>query len=55
LIPEKPSVDYFLFLFENHLVDPEALTQQLRDIPSVLGTFLFNPEEIQSTENIVFN
>ncbi len=55
LIPEKPSVDYFLFLFENHLVDPEELTQQLRNIPSVLGTFLFNPEEIQSTENIVFN
>jgi hypothetical protein len=55
LVPEKPSIDYFLFLFENHLIDPDELTQQLREIPSVLGTFLFNPEEIQSTENIVFN
>jgi hypothetical protein len=55
LIPEKPSIDYFLFLFENHLVEPEELTQQLREIPSVLATFLFNPEEIHSTENIVFN
>ena len=55
LIPEKPSIDYFLFLFENHLIDPEELAQQLREIASVLGTFIFNPEEIQSTENIVFN
>ena len=55
LIPEKPSIDFFLFLFENHLIDPNELTQQLREISSVLGTFLFNPEEIQSTENIVFN
>ncbi len=55
LIPEKPGIDFFLFLFENHLIDPDEITQKLRAISSVLGTFLFNPEEIQSTENIVFN
>jgi hypothetical protein len=55
LIPEKPGIDFFLFLFENHIIDPDELTHQLRDIPSILGTFIFNPEEIQSTENIVFN
>ncbi len=55
LIPEKPGIDFFLFLFENHIIDPDELTHHLRDIPSILGTFIFNPEEIQSTENIVFN
>jgi hypothetical protein len=55
LIPEKPSVDYFLFLFENHEWDVEDLVAELREIPSILGVFIFNPEEFDSTENLVFN
>lgn len=55
LIPEKPTIDYFLFLYENHLLDPDDLVDSLRDVPSVLGAYVFDPEEIDSTENIVFN
>jgi hypothetical protein len=55
LIPEKPAIDYFLFLFENRIWEPEELVSVLREIPSILGGFVFNPEEIDSTENIVFN
>lgn len=55
LIPEKPAIDYFLFLFENRIWEPEELVSVLRGIPSILGGFVFNPEEIDSTENIVFN
>ena len=55
LIPEKPSIDYFLFLFENHEWDAEDLVSELREIPSILGVFIFNPEEFSSTENLVFN
>lgn len=55
LIPEKPSVDYFLFLFENHEWDVEDLVSELREIPSILGVFIFDPEEFDSTENLVFN
>jgi len=55
LIPEKPSIDYFLFLYENHVIDTDQLVLQLREAPSILGTFLFNPEEIPSTEHIIFN
>lgn len=55
LIPEKPSIDYFLFLFENHEWDVEDLVAELREIPSILGVFIFNPEEFDSTENLVFN
>ena len=55
LIPEKPAIDYFLFVYENYLIDPEDLTKQLRQSESVLGSFLFDPEEIDSTAFIVFN
>lgn len=55
LIPEKPAVDYFLFLVENHIIDPDDLLQKLRNIPSILGGFLFDPEEFESTELLVFN
>ncbi len=55
LIPEKPLIDYFIFLVENHLFDPFHFAQKLKDVSSVLGTFVFDPEEFESTENIVFN
>lgn len=55
LIPEKPTVDYFLFLYENHIWEPDFLSQELKNVPSVLGVFIFDPEEFDSTENLVFN
>jgi hypothetical protein len=55
LIPEKQAVDYFLFLVENHVFDPSVLLLKLRNIPSILGGFLFNPKEFESTEMLVFN
>lgn len=55
LIPEKPSVDYFLFLFENHEWDLDDLGSELRQVSSILGIFVFDPEQFDSTENLVFN
>ncbi len=55
LIPEKPTIDFFLFLYHNHIWEPTELLIQLKEIPSILGGFVFDPEEIDSTENIVFN
>jgi hypothetical protein len=55
LVPEKPVVDYFLFLVENHLFEPEELVDRLRSVPSVLGSFLFDPEDFESTGLLVFN
>jgi hypothetical protein len=55
LIPEKPAIDYFLFLFENHIWEPEDLLAKLKTISSVLGGFVFDPEEFESTELLVFN
>ncbi len=55
LIPEKPTIDYFLFLYENQIWEMDELIDKLRSIPSVLGVFEFDPEEIDSTEHLVFS
>jgi hypothetical protein len=55
LIPEKPTIDYFLFLFENVVHDPEELVKSLREVSSVLGAYIFDPHEIDSAENIILN
>ncbi len=55
LVPEKPTIDYFLFLYENHLWDLQELVNSMREIPSILGAFIFEPEEIDSTEHIVLS
>jgi hypothetical protein len=55
LIPEKPLIDYFIFLIENHIIDPFQFAQALKKVSSVLGTFVFDPEEFESTDTIVFN
>ncbi|MCH2229835.1 MAG: IPExxxVDY family protein [Crocinitomicaceae bacterium] len=55
LIPEKPSIDYFLFLCNNHVIEVSDLIVELKTVTSILGAYLFYPEEIASAENLVFN
>jgi hypothetical protein len=55
LIPEKPAVDYFLFLRENYIIEPDEFMVQLNAVSSVLAVFEFSPQEFTSTENLVFN
>lgn len=54
LIPEKPGIDFFLFLCDNWAVEISELVVELKAVPSVLGVFPFDPEELSSAENIVF-
>lgn len=54
LVPEKQEIDYFLFLRDNHLDGTDELIKKLKTVSSVLAVFIFNPEEIHSTENLVF-
>ncbi len=54
LIAEKPAIDFFLFL-NNNCLNLEELITKMREVPSILGVYAFNPEELESTENIVFN
>ncbi len=55
LIPEKPTIDYFLFLYENYSWETDKLIAELREVQSILGVFSFDPEEIESTEQLIFN
>jgi len=52
LIPEKTAIDYFLFLCDNTSIRLEKIVQQLKSVPSILGAYEFNPEEISSAKNI---
>jgi hypothetical protein len=55
LIPEKPSIDYFLFLCNNNAIKVNDLIAELKTVNSILGAYLLLPEEIASSENLVFN
>lgn len=55
LIAECPSIDYFLFLCNNYAVDTEDLVKRIKEVPSVVAAFVFDPEELPSTELIQFN
>ena len=55
LIPEKPSIDYFLFICNNNTIDISFFINELKSIKSILGAYRLFPDEIASTENIVFN
>jgi hypothetical protein len=55
LIPEKPSIDYFLFLCNNNAFEIKDLVAELKTVTSILGAYIFFPEEITSSENLVFN
>lgn len=54
LVPEKPSMDYFLFLCDNCAIDIDILTKDLKTVASILGVFPFDPEEIASAQGLVF-
>ena len=55
LIPEKPIIDYFLFICENDQFDPAPFIESLKNLNSVLGVYEFDPALIKSTENIIFD
>ncbi len=55
LIPEKSAIDYFLFLCDNVSIEATDVVKQLKLVPSVLAAYLFDPEEISSTQNLAFN
>ena len=55
VIPEKGAIDYFLFLCNNTSIELDVLLKDLKGVASVLAAYEFDPAEIPSTENIVFN
>lgn len=53
LIPEKPAIDYFLFLCDNCTIELNELLIKLKSASSILGVYQFFPEEISSAKSIV--
>ncbi len=54
LIPEKPTIDFFLFIHKNNIIELNQLSEKLRKVNSILAVFLLEPETLSSTENIIF-
>ena len=54
-VPENTSIDFFLFLCNNHIVDPAEIIKQLKEVNSIQGAYAFLPEELNSAENFVFS
>lgn len=54
LIPEKPLIDFFLFILERGMIDTLEFGLKLRDVTSVLAIFHFEPEELNSAEKLIF-
>jgi hypothetical protein len=52
VVPEKPSMDFFLFIIDNQQLDTDEIVEKMRTIESVLGCYVFDPEEINSVQNI---
>lgn len=54
LIPEKPLVDFFLFILERDMLDKVEFGLKLREVTSVLAIFHFEPEQLSSAEKLIF-
>lgn len=54
LIPEKPSIDYFLFIEENDSINLDQLGIDLKKVDSILAVFILDTDTLPSTNNIIF-
>ncbi|MEY4573118.1 MAG: hypothetical protein RLZ10_2393 [Bacteroidota bacterium] len=55
LIPELPSVDYFIFLTNNFAIEIDDFVQNLRKIDTILGVFKFDNQKFKSFQYLEFN
>jgi hypothetical protein len=55
LVPEAQSIDYFLFLTNNFIIDINDFIGQMRQIDAVLGVFEFDNQKFKSFQYLEFN
>jgi hypothetical protein len=55
LVSEATSIDYFLFLTNNHIIDVNDFISQLRKVDAVLGVFAFDNQKYKSFQYLEFN
>lgn len=55
LIPEQKQIDYFLMVRENsQRIQLPELMNRLKEIKVILGTFIMEPKNLKSRENLLF-
>lgn len=54
LVPEKAQIDYFLVTKEAGVLDVDKLLAQLKNIPSILTAFSFDPCDLKSANKFIF-
>jgi hypothetical protein len=54
LIPEKNQIDHFILLRNNVLLDADDVQAQLKNIPSIVASFTFDPASLASAQLIHF-
>jgi hypothetical protein len=55
LVPEASTMDYFLFLTNNHAIDVEKFISELRRIETILAVFSFDNQKHKSFQYLEFN
>ena len=51
---EKPSIDYFLIMQENYILNPQDMIDELRKMESVIAAFGFSSDEFHLSEYLIF-
>ncbi|PWH82950.1 IPExxxVDY family protein [Brumimicrobium oceani] len=54
LVPEKSQIDFFLVIKDAGVVDIDKLMLQLKNIPSILTAFSFDPYDLKSANKFIF-
>lgn len=54
LIPEKPMIDYFIFVNDSVAFEFDLFVQKLKSVDSVLGVFPIDADEIE-TQHLIFD
>ena len=54
LLSEKPSIDYFLVMQDNYIIEPNEMIENLRKMDSVIAVFGFSSNEFALSEYLIF-
>ena len=54
LLSEKPSIDYFLTMQDNYIIEQSDIIENLRKMDSIIAVFGFNSKEFALSEYLIF-
>ena len=54
LLSEKPSIDYFLVMQDNYIIEPIEMIENLRKMDSIIAVFSFSSNEFALSEYLIF-